>query len=448
MDLRRRIKHAWNAFMGRDSTEKEFADLGPSYASSPITSQLRSYSDRSIINSIFNMIARDVASIDFVHAKVDKDGHYVETLDTPLEECLSVEANLDQTGPALIQDAVGRMLRKGVVAIVPFECSRNPDDTGTYDIYGVRCADIIAWYPKHIKVRIYNENDGQFYDKIVLKENAAIIQNPMYDIMNEPNSILQKIYKKLALLDVIDNESASTKLNMIIQMPYNTRSTMKQDYAQKRIDEVEDQLANSPRGIAYMDVNEKLIQLNKPLENNLLEHVKYLMDTYKQQLGVNDELLSNTFNEVTYNNYSMRIIEPICVAFCTEMKRKWLTKTARTQGQSITFFRDQFRNIPTSEIAKIADVLSRNEIMSSNELRQKMGLKPSDDPRANELNNANMPSEPGEAPMYVDTPEEQTEEQSQIQNEQTPELEPPQAQENTSFSLFNDESDGSFTLFK
>ena len=420
MDLRRRIKHAWNAFMGRDPTVEDYGDYGVSYATSPITaSQVSGYGDRSFVNSIFNMIARDVSSIDFNHIKTDEEGRFLEVMDSSLQECLTVEANLDQTGHALIQDAVTRMLRQGVVAIYPYDCNADPDETGTYDIFAMSCADIIQWYPQHVKIRIYNPYTGLFVEKVVKKENTAIIQNPMYSIMNEPNSILQKIYKKLALLDVIDNSNASTKLNMIIQLPYNTKTQTRQDYAQRRIAEVEEQLVNSPRGIAYMDINEKITQLSKPLENNILEHIKYLIDMYKQQLGISDELLNGTANEEVYNNYITRIVEPICVAFCDEMKRKWLTKTARTKGQSITFFKDQFRYIPTSQLAKLADVLSRNQIMTPNELRQKMGLKPSDDPKADELNNANMPDYPeAEAPVDESIDQEQmTPEEFQAQNQ-------------------------------
>lgn len=425
MDFKNRIKHAWNAFMGRDPTPEQYQDLGMAYSSPPIIQSQRSYTDRSIINSIYNKIARDVAVISFVHCRTDINGNYTEAIHSPLQECLSVEANLDQTGPALIQDAVTRMLKQGTVAIIPTDCDHNPDETGTFDIYQMQCADILEWYPKKIKVRIWNPIKGRHEDRYFEKETAAIVVNPMYDIMNEPNSILQRINKKLALLDVIDNESASTKLNMIIQVPYNTRSTMKQDYANRRIGEIEEQLADSPRGIAYMDINEKLIQLSRPLENNLLEHIKYLMDTYKQQLGISDELLNGQANEVIWNNYVTSIIEPICVALTLEMKRKWLTKTARTKGQSIVFFKDPFRYVPTTEIAKIVDVFSRNQIMTPNELRQKVGMPPADDPKADELNNANMPDYPEANPQMM--PEEgmyPEEEQFVEDQNEVPEEEP------------------------
>lgn len=420
MDFRNRIKHAWNAFMNKDPTPQQQQEMGIGYATSPIRTYERSYTDRSMINAIFNRISMDVSLIEFLHVRVDDEGHYLETLKTPLNECLNSQANIDQTGRGLIQDAVSRMLKRGYVGIVPVEADDDPDETGTYDIYNLRCVDILEWYPRHVKVRIYNDHDGKFYEKTFTKEMVAIIQNPMYDIMNEPNSILQRIYKKLSLLDVIDNENASTKLNMIVQVPYNTKSVTKQNYAQKRIDELEEQLANSPRGIGYMDINEHLIQLNRPLENNLLEHIKYLTDLYKGQLGINDEILNGTANEILYNNYSATILEPICLALCEEMRRKWLTKTARTKGQSIIFFRDPFRNIPTSEIAKIADVLSRNQIMTPNELRQKMGMKPSQDPKADELNNANMPDNPGEDNYNPNEPAVNQNEGEQAQPEQAP----------------------------
>lgn len=445
MDFKNRIKHAWNAFMGRDPTPEDYQNLGPAYATSPITTSYRSYTDRSIINSIYNLIARNVAAIDFVHCRTDENGHYVESLHSTLQECLKTEANIDQTGPALIQDAVTRMLKQGVVAIIPTDCDDNPDETGTYNIYQLQCADILEWYPKKIKVRIWNPFKGEFQDRFFSKETAAIITNPMYDIMNEPNSILQRIYKKLSLLDVIDNESASTKLNMIIQVPYNTRSQLKQDYAQKRIDELEEQLKDSPRGIAYMDINEKLIQLSKPLENNLLEHVKYLMDTFKQQLGISDELLNGTANEVILNNYASNILEPICVAITLEMRRKWLTQTARTRGQSIVFFKDQFRYIPTSELAKLADTLSRNQIMTPNELRQKMGMPPSDDPKADELNNANMPDYPEEDQTMM-VPEKNLTNQEEMTPE---EFEAQKGNQNEEVEEPNgSESEGIFDLFK
>lgn len=438
MDFKNRIKHAWNAFMGRDPTPEEYQDMGPAYATLPITQSYRSYNDRSIINAIYNKIARDVAAINIYHCMADQYGHYVSPIKSPLQECLTVEANIDQSGTALIQDAVERMLKQGVVAIIPTDSDNDPDETGTFKIFQLECADIIEWYPRKIKVRIWNPYKGQFEERIFSKEIAAIIQNPMYSIMNEPNSVLQRIYKKLSLLDVVDNESASTKLNMIIQVPYNTKSTMKQDYANRRISEIEEQLADSPRGIAYMDINEKLIQLSKPLENNLLDHIKYLMDMFKQQLGISDELLNGTAPENVINNYITSIIEPICVALVNEMKRKWLTQTARTKGQSIVFFKDPFRYIPTSEIAKIADVYSRNQIMTPNELRQKVGMPPSEDPKADELNNANMPDYPEENAMPMQ--EMPAEDYSQMEEEQSYEEEP-QEESNEEFSLFDDQNE-------
>lgn len=394
MDFKNRIKHAWNAFMNKDPTPTQ--ELGPSYAYYPERTQLRGYTDRSMINSIFNRIAMDVAAVDFMHCKVDDRGNFVEKIKSALNECIQVDANLDQTGRALLQDCVQRMFKIGVVALVPVETDDNPNETGTYDIYNIRCANITQWYPHHVEVEIYNDKTGNIERLKLDKEIVSIIQNPMYDIMNAPSSILNRIFKKLALLDVVDNENASNKLNMIIQVPYSTRSQLHQDNAARRRKEIEDQLVNNPYGIAYMDINEKLIQLSKPLEANLLEHIKYLMETYKNQLGITDAILNGTANEAEMNNYIHRTIEPICAAICDEMKRKWLTKTARSKGQSIVYYSDPFKLIPVNEIAKFADVLSRNEIMTSNELRQKMGMPPSDDPRADELNNANMPDYPQE----------------------------------------------------
>ena len=399
MDFKNRIKHAWNAFMNKDPTPVQ--ELGPSSYYYPERTQTRSQTDRSMINSIFNRIAIDVASVEIMHAKVDEDGNYVDHIDSPLNECLNVSANIDQTGRALIQDAVQRMFAQGVVALAPIVSDDNPNETGTYDIYDIRCGDIVQWYPRKVEVEIYNDKTGRVEKLLLDKEIVCIIQNPMYEIMNAPSSILSRIFKKLALLDVVDNENASNKLNMIIQVPYSTRSQLHQDNASRRRKEIEDQLINNPYGIAYMDINEKLIQLSRPLESNLLEHIKYLMETYKNQLGITDAILNGTANEVEMNNYIKRTIEPICAAICDEMKRKWLTKTARTKGQSIIYYDDPFRLIPVSEIAKLADVLSRNEIMTSNEMRQKIGMKPSDDPRADELNNANMPDYPEDQSMMM-----------------------------------------------
>ena len=399
MDFKNRIKHAWNAFMNKDPTPAQ--ELGPSSYYYPERTQTRSQTDRSMINSIFNRIAIDVASVEIMHAKVDEDGNYVDHIDSPLNECLNVSANIDQTGRALIQDAVQRMFAQGVVALAPIVSDDNPNETGTYDIYDIRCGDIVQWYPRKVEVEIYNDKTGRVEKLLLDKEIVCIIQNPMYEIMNAPSSILSRIFKKLALLDVVDNENASNKLNMIIQVPYSTRSQLHQDNASRRRKEIEDQLVNNPYGIAYMDINEKLIQLSRPLESNLLEHIKYLMETYKNQLGITDAILNGTANEVEMNNYIKRTIEPICAAICDEMKRKWLTKTARTKGQSIIYYDDPFRLIPVSEIAKLADVLSRNEIMTSNEMRQKIGMKPSDDPRADELNNANMPDYPEDQSMMM-----------------------------------------------
>lgn len=396
MDFKNRIKHAWNAFMNKDPTPP--IELGPSSYYYPERTQgsTRSINDRSMITSIFNRIAMDVASVEILQAKVDERGNYLETMKTPLNECLQISANIDQTGRALIQDAVQRMFNEGCVAIAPIVADDNPNETGTFDIYDIRCGAVTQWYPHKVEVEMYNDKTGSINRLLLDKEIVCIIQNPMYDIMNAPNSLLSRIFKKLALLDVVDNENASNKLNMIIQVPYSTRSQLHQDNATRRRKEIEDQLINNPYGIAYMDINEKLIQLSRPLESNLLEHIKYLMETYKNQLGITDGVLNGTANESEMNNYIKRTVEPICAALCDEMRRKWLTQTARTKGQSIVYYSDPFKLIPISEIAKFADVLSRNEIMTSNELRQKMGMPPSDDPRADELNNANMPDYPTE----------------------------------------------------
>lgn len=449
MDFKNRIKHAWNAFMNKDPTPVQ--ELGPSSYYYPERTQTRSQNDRSMINSIFNRIAIDVASVEIMHAKVDEDGNYVDHIDSPLNECLNVSANIDQTGRALIQDAVQRMFTQGVVSLAPIVSDDNPNETGTYDIYDIRCGDIVQWYPRKVEVEIYNDKTGQIEKLLLDKEIVCIIQNPMYEIMNAPSSILSRIFKKLALLDVVDNENASNKLNMIIQVPYSTRSQLHQDNATRRRKEIEDQLVNNPYGIAYMDINEKLIQLSRPLESNLLEHIKYLMETYKNQLGITDAILNGTANEAEMNNYIKRTIEPICAAICDEMKRKWLTKTARTKGQSIIYYEDPFRLIPVSEIAKLADVLSRNEIMTSNEMRQKIGMKPSDDPKADELNNANMPDYQTEDPNVM--PSQEGEEMYFDPNSENQEMENQNEEEEVYYNPNEGSQDNSngttaFSLFK
>ena len=445
MDFKNRIKHAWNAFMNKDPTPA--TELGPSSYYYPERTQTRSQTDRSMITSIFNRIAIDVSTVQMMQAKVDERGNYMETMKTPLNECLQVSANIDQTGRAFIQDAVQRMFKLGVVALVPIESDDNPNKTGTFDIYQLRCADISQWYPRHVELEIYNDVTGMIEKRTLSKEIVSIIQNPMYEIMNAPSSLLNRIFKKLALLDVVDNENASSKLNMIIQVPYSTRSQLHQDNAARRRKEIEDQLINNPYGIAYMDVNEKMIQLSRPLESNLLEHIKYLMETYKNQLGITDAVLNGTANESEMNNYIKRTIEPICAALCDEMKRKWLTQTARTKGQSVVYYTDPFRLIPINEIAKFADVLSRNEIMTSNELRQKMGMPPSDDPKADELNNANMPDypQPGqeEVPM-----EEQPMTEPEPEMEQQPQEEQEVYYDPNSNNQNEEDTTGPFSLFK
>ena len=404
MDFKNRIKHAWNAFMNKDPTPP--VELGPSSYYYPARTQSRTQSDRSMITSIFNRIAIDVSTVRILQAKVDELGNYVSPMKTPLNECLQVSANIDQTGRAFIQDAVQRMFKLGAVALVPIESDDNPNETGTFDIFQLKCGDITQWYPRHVEVEMWNDVTGAYEKRTLSKEIVSIVQNPMYDIMNAPSSLLNRIFKKLALLDVVDNENASNKLNMIIQVPYSTNSRLHQDNASRRRKEIEDQLINNPYGIAYMDVNEKLIQLSRPLESNLLEHIKYLMETYKNQLGITDAILNGTANEVEMNNYIRRTIEPICSAICDEMRRKWLTKTARTKGQSVVYYDDPFRLIPVNEIAKLADVLSRNEIMTSNEMRQKIGMRPSDDPRADELRNKNLNAQEGYEPIYTENNEE------------------------------------------
>ena len=386
-----RLQHAWNAFNNKDPTIPVTTNVyygGSSYNQSK--RRLSFGNERSIVNSIFNRIAADVASVDFKHVRLDINDRYVTTIDDGLNSCLSVEANADQTGRVFMQDAVMSMFDEGVVALVPIDTTVNPRVTGSYDITSIRTGKITEWMPKHVKVLVYNEQTGKRQEVVLPKKVVAIVENPFYSIMNEPNSTLQRLIRKLNLLDAIDEQSSSGKLDLIIQLPYVIKTEAREKQAEKRRKDIEMQLAGSKYGIAYTDGTEKITQLNRPVENNLMEQVKFLTETLMSQLGITNEILNGTADEKTMLNYSNRIVAVICTAFAEEMRRKFLTKTARTQGQSILFFQDPFKLVPVSNIADIADKFTRNEILSSNEVRGLIGFKPVNDERADELRNKNL----------------------------------------------------------
>ena len=385
-----RLKHAWNAFqMNRNPTYTNNY-YGSSSSTRPDRMRFSRGNERSIVTSIYNRIALDVSQLSFEHVQLDKDGRYSETKTTGLNTCLTLEANLDQTSRAFFQDAALSMFDEGSIALVPIDTNLDPNITGGYDIESIRVGQILTWYPKHIKVRLYNEQTGIKEDRIIPKSIAAIIENPFYTVMNQSNSTMQRLIRKLSLLDAIDEQSASGKLDLIIQLPYTVKSNLRKQQAEERRKAVEDQLYDSKYGIAYIDSTERVIQLNRPVENNLMSQIEYLQNLLYSQLGITQSILDGSADDKTMLNYYNRIVEPIAAAFVDEMRRKFLTKTARTQGQSIMFFRDPFKLVPVNELAEISDKLTRNEIASSNEMRQTIGWKPSKDPKADELRNKNL----------------------------------------------------------
>ena len=383
-----RLKHAFNAFMNRDPTYGK-ESIGPGYSMRPDRSRLTRGNERSIVTSIYNRIAIDVAAININHCRVDENQRLVENIDSTLNTCLNLEANIDQTGRAFMQDVVMSLLDEGCVAIVPVETSIDPAVSSSYDIWSMRTGKILEWHPEHVRVRVYNEKTGCREDITVPKKTVAIVENPLYAVMNEPNSTMQRLIRKLNLLDAVDEQSGSGKLDMIIQLPYVIKTEARRKQADKRIKDIEDQL-KGPYGIAYTDGTEKIVQLNRPIENNLMKQIEYLTNMLYSQLGITQTVLDGTADEQTMLNYYSRTIEPIISAIVDEMKRKFLTKTARTQMQTIKFFRDPFRLVPVGNIAEIADKFTRNEILTSNEIRQIIGMKPSDDPKADQLINSNL----------------------------------------------------------
>ena len=383
-----RFKHAWNAFLNRDPTGYQ-SDIGPGYYYRPDRPRFTGGNERSIITSIYNRIALDVASNTILHCKLDENDRFVSTMDSTLNSCLNLEANIDQTGREFIQDIVVSMCDEGSVAIVPIETDLDPK-TNSYKIYSMRTGKITGWYPKHIRVSVYNEQIGRREEITLPKSTVGIIENPFYAVMNEHSSTMQRLIRKLNLLDAIDEQSGAGKLDLIIQLPYVIKSPTRRQQAEQRRKDIENQLAGSKYGIAYTDGTEHITQLNRSVDNNLMKQIEYLTSMLYSQLGITQSILDGTADEKTMLNYYTRTIEPIISAIVDEMKRKFLTKTARTQGQSIVFFRDPFKLVPVNEIAEIADKMTRNEIMTSNEIRQEIGLKPSDDPKADRLENSNL----------------------------------------------------------
>lgn len=385
--------HAWNAFTNRDPTYPR--TLGESYYHRPDRVQFTRGNERSIATAVYNRIAMDVAAVEIRHVKLDENMRYSSDIDSGLNKCLNLEANIDQTGRAFIQDIVMSMLDEGCVAIVPVDTSMDPTISGSYSIDSMRTGKIVQWYPQHVKVRLYNDRTGKKQEVTLPKSTVAIIENPLYAVINEPNSTMQRLIRKLSLLDVTDEQTASGKLDLIIQLPYVIKTQSKRDEAERRRKEIERQLAGSKYGIAYADGTERITQLNRSVENNLMKQIEYLTEMLYSQLGITQTVMDGTADEKTMLNYNNRSIEPIVSAIVDELKRKFLTKTARSQGQSIMMFRDPFKLVPVNNIAEIADKFTRNEIMTSNEFRQVIGMKPSDDPKADQLVNANI-SQPKE----------------------------------------------------
>ena len=403
MSFGSRLKHAWNAFTGTDYTT--YQDVGPGYSSRPDRIRLTRGNERSIITSVYNRIALDVAALNVQHIRLDENGRFLSVIQDGLNTCLTVEANIDQTARAFIQDIVVSMLDEGCVAIVPVDTTYDPSVTGSYDIQTMRVGKILDWYPQHVRVRLYNERTGTKENILVPKSTVAIIENPLYAVVNEPNSTMQRLIRKLNLLDVIDEQSGSGKLELIIQLPYVIKTEARRQQAENRRKDIEAQLSGTKYGIAYADGTERITQLNRSVNNNLMSQIEYLTSMLYSQLGITQSILDGTADEKTMLNYNNRTIEPIISAIVDEMKRKFLTKTARSQSQSISFFRDPFKLVPVNDIAEIADKFTRNEIMTSNEIRQVIGMKPSDDPRADELRNKNL-SAPIESEPEINPPVE------------------------------------------
>ena len=400
-----RLAHAWNAFRGRDRPV-EYRDLGVSSYRRPDRVRLTRGNERTIVTAIYNRIAIDVASVTMQHVRLDENQRFIEVIPSKLNNCLNVEANTDQTGRAFIQDLVMSMFDEGCVAAVPIDTTLDPTRSNSYEIDTIRTGKITQWYPENVRVELYNEKKGEKEELTLPKKMVAIIENPLYAIINEPNSVMQRLVHKLALLDAVDEQTSSGKLDMIIQLPYVVKSEARKAQAEERRKAIEEQLTSNKYGIAYTDSTEHVTQLNRSLENNLLDQIEYLTNMLYSQLGLTPEVLNGTADERTMLNYNNRTVEPILSAIADEFKRKFLTKTARTQGQSITYTRDPFRLVPMESIAGLADVFIRNEILSANEVRALVGFKPFDDERADMLRNPNMPQPEGYEMADGEYPEE------------------------------------------
>lgn len=388
MSFGSRLKHAWNAFSS--NAQMNYRDLGMSYSYRADRPRLTRGNERSIVTSVYNRIALDVAALNIQHVRLDKNGRFLSVIEDGLNNCLTLEANIDQTARSFIQDVVISMFDEGSVAIVPVDTTTDPNVSGSYDIQTMRVGQILDWYPQHVRIRLYNEQTGQKQEVVLPKSTVAIIENPLYAVINEPNSTMQRLIRKLNLLDVIDEQSGSGKLDLIIQLPYVIKTEARRQQAEARRKDIESQLSGTKYGIAYTDGTERITQLNRSVNNNLMSQIEYLTSMLYSQLGITQSILDGTADEKTMLNYNNRTIEPIIAAIVDEMKRKFLTKTARSQCQSISYFKDPFKLVPVNEIAEIADKFTRNEIMTSNEIRQVIGMKPSDDPGADELRNKNL----------------------------------------------------------
>ena len=416
MGIRDRLQHAWNAFVYNDNTYVDPQNLGGLSTYKPDRVHFSRGVERSIVTSVYNRLALDVSSIAIKHVRLDENGRFKEEVDSGLQNCLNVEANIDQTGRAFLQDVVMSMLDEGCVAIVPVDTTIDPAKSGSYEINTMRTGKILEWYPAHVRVRVYNDKKGIHEELVLPKSTVAIIENPLYAVINEPNSTMQRLIRKLNLLDVVDEQTSSGKLDLIIQLPYVIKSEARRKQAEERRKDIEMQLSGSKYGIAYTDGTERITQLNRPAENNLMKQVEYLTSMLYSQLGLTQSIMDGSADDKTMLNYYNRTVEPILAAITDEIKRKFLTKTARSQRQTIMYFRDPFKLTPVVDLAEIADKFTRNEIMTSNEIRQIVGMKPATDPSADELRNKNLNQSNEEVgnKKAIESPEE-------IQNEKAKE---------------------------
>ena len=414
--LSSRLKHAWNAFTGNRDPTMNTQYYGSSYYRRPDRIRFSRGADKTIATAIYNRIAMDVAAIDIRHVRLDENGRYKEEMKSGLNECFKVAANIDQTPRQFKQDIVMSMLDEGCIAIVPVDTTYDPRDTDSYDIHTMRTGKVVEWYPQHVKVELYNERTGNKEQVVLPKKTVSVIENPLYAVVNENNSVMQRLIKKLALLDTIDEQSGSGKLDLIIQLPYVVKTEARKKQAEDRRQSIEDQLAGSKYGIAYTDGTERITQLNRPVENNLMKQIEYLTSMLYSQLGITQAVMDGTADEKTMLNYNNRTIEPIIAAIVEGMHRTFLTKTARTKGQAIVYYRDPFKLVPLNDIAEIADKFTRNEILSSNEIRQIIGMKPSSDPKADQLVNSNISQPDNKTGTEIDVPNETVKKEEKTQN--------------------------------